>query len=78
VPVRVAARAPELDLADFASRLGRWHDHAYLQAGGRVFDVGNQTYSALARIKAGHPPHMSGGHTERENGKGSLMRVLPK
>lgn len=68
---------PELDLADFASRLVRWHDHAHLQAGGRVFDVGIQTDHALARIKAGHPPHLSGGRTERENGNGSLMRVLP-
>lgn len=68
---------PELELADFSSRLVRWHDHAHLQAGGRVFDVGIQTYHALLRIKAGHPPHLSGGHAERENGNGSLMRVLP-
>lgn len=68
---------PELDLVDFATRLVRWHDQAHLQAGGRVFDVGIQTHRALGRIKAGHPPHLSGGNTERENGNGSLMRVLP-
>lgn len=68
---------PELDLVDFASRLVRWHDKAHLQAGGRVFDVGIQTYRALARIKDGHPPHLAGGRTEQENGNGSLMRVLP-
>lgn len=68
---------PELDLADFAGRLVRWHDHAHLQAGGHVFDVGIQTYRALGRIKDGHPPHQIGGQTERENGNGSLMRVLP-
>ena len=68
---------PELDLVDFASRLVRWHDEAHLQAGGRVFDVGIQTYKALGWIKAGHPPHLTGGRTERENGNGSLMRVLP-
>ncbi|MCP5476124.1 MAG: ADP-ribosylglycohydrolase family protein [Rhodanobacteraceae bacterium] len=68
---------PRLDLVDFADRLVRWHDHAHLQAGGRVFDVGIQTYHALARIKAGNPPHLSGGHSERVNGNGSLMRVLP-
>lgn len=68
---------PELDLVDFANRLVLWHDEAHLQAGGRVFDVGIQTYRALGRIKAGHPPHLAGGHTERENGNGSLMRVLP-
>ncbi len=44
---------PELDLVDFANRLVRWHDGAHLQAGGRVFDVGIQTYRALARIKDG-------------------------
>ncbi len=68
---------PELDLVDFASRLVRWHDEAHLQAGGRVFDVGIQSFRALARIKDGYPPHLAGGHTERENGNGSLMRVLP-
>ncbi len=68
---------PELDLVDFASRLLRWHDEAHLQAGGRVFDVGLQTFRAFDRLKAGHPPHLSGPATERENGNGSLMRVLP-
>lgn len=68
---------PELDLVDFANRLLRWRDKGHLQAGGRVFDIGIQTERALARIKAGQPPHQSGGHTERENGNGSLMRVLP-
>ena len=48
-----------------------------MQAGGRVFDVGIQTLGALACIKAGHPPHLSGGHSEGQNGNGSLMRVLP-
>jgi ADP-ribosylglycohydrolase len=68
---------PELDLEDFANRLVRWQDDAHLQAGGRVFDVGIQTSRALSRIRAGHPPYLSGPSSERENGNGSLMRVLP-
>jgi ADP-ribosylglycohydrolase len=42
-----------------------------------VFDVGIQTSRALSRIRAGHPPYLSGPSSERENGNGSLMRVLP-
>ena len=68
---------PRLDLVDFANRLVRWQDAAHLQAGGRVFDVGIQTSRALSRIRAGHAPHQSGPSSERENGNGSLMRVLP-
>lgn len=69
--------APQLDLDDFAGRLQRWYRDGHLQAGGRVFDVGIQTSRALDRLERGESPLRSGGATERENGNGSLMRVLP-
>lgn len=68
---------PELDLIDFSSRLLNWHDYGHLQAGGRVFDVGIQTSRAFGRLKAGVPPDQSGPNDEKDNGNGSLMRVLP-
>lgn len=69
--------APALDLDDFARRLQRWYRDGHLQAGGRVFDLGIQTHRALEKLAGGESPLRSGGASERENGNGSLMRVLP-
>ena len=43
----------------------------------KVFDVGLQTWRALAEIRAGPPALKAGPSGERDNGNGSLMRVLP-
>ncbi len=66
-----------LDLDDFGARLLRWYREAYLQAGGRVFDIGLQTRQALRRLEWGEPAHEAGPDGEHQNGNGSLMRVLP-
>jgi ADP-ribosyl-[dinitrogen reductase] hydrolase len=66
-----------LDLHDFGDRLVRWLRDGYLAVDGRVFDVGIQTHAALAILSAGADPEHSGPSSERENGNGSLMRVLP-
>ncbi|GAA5481819.1 ADP-ribosylglycohydrolase family protein [Haloferula sargassicola] len=62
---------------DFAMRLLKWSAYGYMAVGGRVFDIGIQTGSALSRFASGRPPHESGLHGERNNGNGSMMRVLP-
>jgi len=62
---------------DFAQRLLKWSAYGYMAVGGRVFDIGIQTGSALSRFACGTPPHLSGLNGERNNGNGSLMRVLP-
>lgn len=64
-------------LVDFADRLQRWLDHGYLAVDGDVFDVGSQTARALDHLRDGVSPLESGGESERDNGNGSLMRVLP-
>lgn len=64
-------------LADFASGLLRWHDQGYLAVDGNVFDVGMQTARALDKLRRGIRPEDCGGADERDNGNGSLMRVLP-
>ncbi|HRQ65647.1 MAG TPA: ADP-ribosylglycohydrolase family protein [Xanthomonadaceae bacterium] len=66
-----------LDLDDFAQRLLRWYREGYLQAGGRVFDIGLQTRQALRRLEWGEPAHEAGPAGEHQNGNGALMRVLP-
>lgn len=67
----------ELVVSDFGARLLAWHDQGYCAVDARVFDVGIQTSRALARLRAGEPAESAGPSGERDNGNGSLMRVLP-
>ncbi|WP_316888015.1 ADP-ribosylglycohydrolase family protein [Ralstonia edaphi] len=71
------AECGKFTLTDFSARLLRWLDHGYMAVDGDVFDVGNQTYDALDRLRDGASPRESGGNDEHSNGNGSLMRVLP-
>jgi ADP-ribosylglycohydrolase len=54
-----------------------WFDRADYTAHGVVFDVGNATRQALARFRDGLPLTEIGGRADRDNGNGSLMRILP-
>jgi ADP-ribosyl-[dinitrogen reductase] hydrolase len=54
-----------------------WLDGAAWTAHGTVFDVGYATRAALRRFQRGATPAESGGRRERDNGNGSLMRMLP-
>jgi ADP-ribosyl-[dinitrogen reductase] hydrolase len=67
----------QLDLGDFGRRMVNWFEHGYLAVDGDVFDVGIQTRAALARLAAGVEAAEAGSRGERDNGNGSLMRVLP-
>lgn len=61
----------------FGRRLVRWwHEGAYTPDG-QPFDIGNQTTRALDRLERGMPADQAGPRGERDNGNGSLMRVLP-
>lgn len=66
-----------LSLTDFGDRLLQWLDDGYMAVDGDVFDCGIQTAEALGYLRDGVSPHESGGTSERDNGNGSLMRVLP-
>jgi ADP-ribosylglycohydrolase len=67
----------ELDVEDLMRRLTNWYERGYMAADGRVFDIGMQTSTALMAFRAGTPAADSGPRTERDNGNGALMRVLP-
>jgi ADP-ribosyl-[dinitrogen reductase] hydrolase len=69
--------AGRLDCDDLMRRLVNWYEHGYLAVDGRVFDVGIQTRRAIARFQTGSPALACGPSQERDNGNGSLMRVLP-
>ena len=66
-----------LDLADFSAKLLAWYEQGYLAVDGVVFDVGVQTGRAFRALTSGVEPREAGPSEERDNGNGSLMRVLP-
>jgi ADP-ribosylglycohydrolase len=66
-----------LDPPDLARRLLRCQQDGYLWVDGRAFDCGNTVAAALTAFRAGTPPLAAGLTGERDNGNGSLMRVLP-
>jgi ADP-ribosylglycohydrolase/protein-tyrosine phosphatase len=64
------------DPEDQARRAVAWYDGPDYKPGPR-FDVGIATQAALARFKSGVAAVLAGGTEERDNGNGSLMRILP-
>lgn len=54
-----------------------WLDEARWTANGKVFDVGITTRRAIVRFRRGTDPAEVGCRGERDNGNGSLMRILP-
>lgn len=67
----------QLDLEDFGKRLVDWYGRGYMAVGGRVFDIGITTSRAIRALQEGVPAELAGPVDERDNGNGSLMRVLP-
>ncbi|MFM6994951.1 MAG: ADP-ribosylglycohydrolase family protein [Sediminibacterium sp.] len=55
----------------------KWYYQDYWTATGEVFDIGIGTRNALYKIKNGTKAELAGGQDEKDNGNGSLMRVLP-
>lgn len=68
---------PRLDLADMGARFVRYVDEAYMTPHGYVFDIGGATARSIGRLKRGVSPLEAGGTEDRDNGNGSLMRILP-
>jgi ADP-ribosylglycohydrolase len=65
------------DPVHYGKNLVAWWNEGAFTPDGRAFDIGNQTTVALERLEGGTPPLQAGGSGERDNGNGSLMRVLP-
>lgn len=66
-----------LDLEHLGAGLVRWSTEGHCAVESQVFDIGKQTHTAIARLRSGTPADRSGSTSERDNGNGSLMRVLP-
>ena len=65
------------DTTDMGKRFVNWYRHGYWGAHGTVFDIGGATAQALGRIERGIAAEEAGGTSDRDNGNGSLMRILP-
>ena len=55
----------------------KWYYQDYWTATGEVFDIGIGTRNAIMKIKNGTKAELAGGQDEKDNGNGSLMRILP-
>lgn len=66
-----------LEVEAFGQALRRWLEDGFMAVDGNTFDCGIQTRHALARITRGTPARAAGGRDERDNGNGSVMRVVP-
>ena len=66
-----------LDYQDIMIKFLNWYVEGAYTPYGEVFDMGGTTRKALDRFVKGTPPLKCGGSSERDNGNGSLMRILP-
>ena len=65
-----------IDLEDIMNEFLLYVDESkYCQY--KVFDYGNTTIESISRFKSGYPVSECGGRGDRDNGNGSLMRILP-
>lgn len=67
----------EFDVNVIGQNFILWLDEGYWTATGTVFDVGNTTHYAIARMKQGITAEQAGGRDTYSNGNGSLMRIAP-
>lgn len=75
--VESIARVGGIDYDDIMTNFVKWYQDGEFTAYGDVFDVGLATSKALRRYMYRYDPLVCGGTGERDNGNGSLMRILP-
>ncbi|MDR3643620.1 MAG: ADP-ribosylglycohydrolase family protein, partial [Clostridia bacterium] len=66
-----------LDYHDIMVKFRRWLENGSYTPFQKAFDIGNSTYQSIKRFEHGMEPLQCGGKEERDNGNGSLMRILP-
>jgi ADP-ribosylglycohydrolase len=65
------------DLKDIAHKFLQWRNEEIWTPHGKIFDIGIATNEAINRIESGQTPSSCGGFEEKDNGNGSLMRIMP-
>lgn len=66
----------DMDLNHLMDLFVKWFRNGYLTADGDCFDIGLCTLKALTTYEHTKNWKQAGQHTERDNGNGSLMRIL--
>ena len=66
-----------IDLADIMKCFAKWIYNGEYTPYGSVFDCGITCKVAIDNFKHGQDPYTCGGSGERDNGNGSLMRIMP-
>ena len=66
-----------LDFDDIMARFSRWAKEGYMTPYGKPFGVGRTTLKALGNFWRGKAAVNCGCVSEKDNGNGSLMRILP-
>lgn len=62
---------------DMMERFAKWAQDGYMTSTGRAFGIGRTTAAAICRFLRGEHSAAYGGTSEKDNGNGSLMRILP-
>lgn len=65
------------DLADMMDKFVEWMEEGAYTPFGEMFDIGNATSMAIMRYLRSKNVCTCGGRTVRDNGNGSLMRIMP-
>ena len=66
-----------IDYEDMMCEFLDWIENGKYTQYEDTFDFGTTTYNGLLNFKNGTDPILCGGSGERDNGNGSLMRILP-
>ena len=69
--------AEGLDLQKLANKFIAWKNENYWTPNGWVFDIGIGTRIAIENLDTGIVFELAGGNEDKDNGNGSLMRILP-
>ena len=71
------SRLQEIDYTDIMSNFAKWYQKGEFTANDYCFDTGMATRQAISNFAHGVPALDCGLSGERNNGNGSLMRILP-
>ena len=66
-----------IDLEDIMTRFVDWYEDGEYTPLGEAFDMGNTCSQAIEKFERTHDVLTCGGTSDRSNGNGSLMRIMP-
>lgn len=67
----------KVDYEDILNEFVRWYKDSEYTQYNNTFDIGITTLDSIKKFVGGVEPLKCGGKEERDNGNGSLMRILP-